>query len=855
MRRYVTCLLYFLLVPAFSLSWSERKPDVASSSKGLTSNICGNNPGAKNPYSNKRFSLGELSGTTTSGTTYVATVDIYAWGDYNCSLFVAGNPASGEDAATEDTILAVTIATPTGSAPAGSYQLVSFRLNNYLPVSQALSFISCQNNSAGVTPCDNQSEDDYSPVPEPAPISGADNSGSLWTFGDIFQLSGTTTGSTPTAPPIQLTTTPPELAAALLVPGCAPNPSQTPPQTCVGSNAVNYSNGLSPQTSYTVAIEDISSGQILVLGTPPSAQATPGKGHDVFSAVSYNPVPITTGIFTNQTYDLSANYPQLDGTGATTFNGFAQSAFPPPCVTNAGICTADDTFANASYHAMWFDFVPTTNNPVSISTAYSHYDTILSVFTGAANGLQAVANGINDDNPNATIAQGPRSSAVTFMGMQGVTYHILVSEYPPVDPSPDPGFDLYEAPLSTDPILYFTLTTPQLTSSPSALASFGSVRQGASSTPQTITLAAAYSASSSGVSNILPSMTVGSGDFEIASDSTCLSSLADQATCTLNIVFTPSATGVRNGTLTVSSSAENSPLTFSLSGTGLQATPILSLSTTPLSFGSQLLNTSSNTNSVVLTNSGSAPLTVSGVSATGDFSQTNNCSSLAAGGQCSIAVTFKPTQTGSRAGQLSISDNVAGSPQQIQLSGTGTDFALQAASGAQLSAIVAAGVTATYNLAATPISGFTGVVALNCSGAPAGSTCTPSTNSVDLSGSPVSITLSVTTPATSTLSYPKSPWAIELRRLAAVVIPLGAFIAGNRGRKLFLGFLCLGLVLFFSSFVGCGGGGNPASGGGGSGSDSSSGGTSAPPPATSTLTLSGVSGTQTRSVALTLTVQ
>ena len=162
---------------------------------------------------------------------------------------------------------------------------------------------------------------------------------------------------------------------------------------------------------------------------------------------------------------------------------------------------------------MWFDFVPTTNNPVSINTAYSHYDTILSVFTGDANGLQAVANGINDDNPNATIAQGPRSSAVTFMGVPGVTYHILVSEYPPADPSPDPGFDLYEAPLSTDPILYFTLTTPQLTSSPSALASFGSVTQGASSTPQTITLAAAYSASSSGISNIMPSMTVGSGDF------------------------------------------------------------------------------------------------------------------------------------------------------------------------------------------------------------------------------------------------------------------------------------------------------------------------------------------------------
>ena len=76
---------------------------------------------------------------------------------------------------------------------------------------------------------------------------------------------------------------------------------------------------------------------------------------------------------------------------------------------------------------------------------------------------------MNDDNPSATIAQGPRSSAVTFMGVAGVTYHILVSEYPPLHPSPDPGFDLYEAPLSKDPILYFTLTTPQLTSSPSAL--------------------------------------------------------------------------------------------------------------------------------------------------------------------------------------------------------------------------------------------------------------------------------------------------------------------------------------------------------------------------------------------------
>lgn len=860
MRRYVIYLLSYLLMPTFSLCWAERRADQASSSKGLTTTTCGNNPGRVDPYSNKRFSLTQLSGTTTSGATYVATVDVYAWGDYNCSLYVPGNPASGEDPATEDTILAITISTPAGPAPAGSYKLVSFRLNNYLPVTPNLGFISCQNNSAGVTPCDNQSEDDFSPVPEPAPISGADSNSSLWTFGDIFQISGTNTGFTPMGPPMQLATTPPELAAALFVPGCAPDLSATPPQDCMGSDKANHANGLSPQTTYTATIEDNSSGQILVLGTPSSLQPTSGKGHDVFSATTYNPVTISTGVFANQTYDLSANYPQLDGTGAPAFNGFAQSAFPPPCATNAGICTADDTFANASFHAMWFDYVPQTNTPVTVNTAYSHFDTIVSVFTGGATSLQAVPSGVNDDNPNATIAQSPQSSAVVFQATRGVTYHILVSEYPPVEavnPAPDPGSDLYKAPLSPDPILNFTLTTPQLTPSPSMLPSFGSVTQGVSSGPQTVTLAAAYSASSAGISNIVPGITAGSSDFQIASNSSCLSSLADQATCTLNIVFIPSATGTRSGTLTVSSSAENSPLSFSLTGNGVQAVPILNLSTTPLSFGNQLLKTSSNTSSLVLTNSGSAPVTVSAVSATGDFSETNNCSSIAAGGQCSVAVTFTPTQTGSRSGQLSITDNAGNSPQLIPLSGTGTDFALQAASGSQLSATMAPGATATYNIAVTPISGFSGMVALACAGSPAGSTCTPNPTSVSVNGSAAGITVSVTTATTSNLSRPLLPSPTGLRPFAVIVIPLGAFTltVENKRRKLFLSMACLGWLLCFSVFVGCGGGGISGSGSSGGGNSSPSGGTTQPSPVTTVLTLSGVSGTQTRTVTLTLTVQ
>jgi hypothetical protein len=278
----------------------------------------------------------------------------------------------------------------------------------------------------------------------------------------------------------------------------------------------------------------------------------------------------------------------------------------------------------------------------------------------------------------------------------------------------------------------------------------------------------------------------------------------------------------------------------------------LDLPTNPISFGNQLVRTSSNTSSVVLTNSGTAPLVVSAVSVNGDFSQTNNCSSIPAGGQCSVAVTFTPTQTGTRPGELSISDNAGKSPQLIPLSGTGTDFTLQAASGSELSATVTPGATATYNVAVTPISGFTGTVALNCTGAPSGSACTSGSTSVNVSGSPVSVTVSVTTPAASSLLVP-----LQLRPLAVVVIPLGTFalMAGNKRWKLLLRIISLGLLLFFVALAGCGGGGNAGDGSGGNTGTSPTGGTTPPAPVTTMLTLSGVSQTQTRTVTLALTVQ
>jgi hypothetical protein len=103
--------------------------------------------------------------------------------------------------------------------------------------------------------------------------------------------------------------------------------------------------------------------------------------------------------------------------------------------------------------------------------------------------------------------------------------------------------------------------------------------------------------------------------------------------------------------------------------------PAANFSPLSLSFAGQPLETSSSAQSVTLTNSGNAALTISSIMASGDFAQTSNCgTSVAAGNNCTISVTFTPTATGTRTGALTITDNASGSPQTVQVSGTGTHY-------------------------------------------------------------------------------------------------------------------------------------------------------------------------------------
>ncbi|HUS18368.1 MAG TPA: PQQ-dependent sugar dehydrogenase, partial [Terriglobales bacterium] len=259
-----------------------------------------------------------------------------------------------------------------------------------------------------------------------------------------------------------------------------------------------------------------------------------------------------------------------------------------------------------------------------------------------------------------------------------------------------------------------------------------------------------------------------SGDYSQTNN--CPATLAAAQSCQITVVFQPTEAGVRPGNIAVASSAEGSPHTIWLSGTGtdpngcnlsapgvmlcspannailnspvrviakakprpgqtidafyiymdndliqqlrgvesidvtlpmdagrhditaqawdsggalfrtvakigvIGATPSgLLISSSALSFSSQAVGTNSASQPLTLSNTGTTEILLNSLSTTGDFLQANNCpATLAAGTNCIIDATFRPSATGERNGTLSISSSDPGSPLLVALTGTGT---------------------------------------------------------------------------------------------------------------------------------------------------------------------------------------
>ena len=206
---------------------------------------------------------------------------------------------------------------------------------------------------------------------------------------------------------------------------------------------------------------------------------------------------------------------------------------------------------------------------------------------------------------------------------------------------------------------------PQISVVPGSV-SFGTVTVGQTNS-QTITL------SNPGTANLTVTQSAGPGTgFGLTGLALPLTLAAGKSTA-FTVSFTPTSGTNSSSSLTLISNAPNSPTTIPLSGTGLAPVLQLTPSTTSLSFGSQALNASA-TQSVTLTNTGNAAVSISQVNVTGTgftLSGSAPLVTLSAGQAASFSVTFTPTAAGSDAGSASVVSTAANSPLSISLSGSG----------------------------------------------------------------------------------------------------------------------------------------------------------------------------------------
>ncbi len=381
-------------------------------------------------------------------------------------------------------------------------------------------------------------------------------------------------------------------------------------------------------------------------------------------------------------------------------------------------------------------------------------------------------------------------------------------------------------------------TTSGLNVSP-AMLSFGAVAQGGTSAAQTVTIS-----NTSTLTATVLSIAVSQG-FSWT-QYTCTGSLAPGASCTVGVLFAPTAAGAATGTLTVSSAAIATASTVSLSGIGAVAAGI---QVTPgsISFVETGVGQSSTPTTLTVTNIGTVA-SVSGLTLTAPAGFTlvsNTCATTLAGGaSCTVGVEFAPTFAGSSSGNLTVvATGVPG--QLILLQGMGFDFTI-AVSGVS-SQTVSSGLTANYTVVLTPLSGSQGTFALSCNSLPANATCVFSPVSPTV-GSGVMGNVSVQI-STGTLAARAS----GVRRglpLAPLVCGLMVLMTGWRRRRALI--LCGLAILLVAGVTSCTSAGKKS--GGGSGGDGGGGGTTSTPAGTYSVPVSATADGVAHSVTLTLVV-
>lgn len=358
-------------------------------------------------------------------------------------------------------------------------------------------------------------------------------------------------------------------------------------------------------------------------------------------------------------------------------------------------------------------------------------------------------------------------------------------------------------PASSSVLASYTLTSSAFT--------FASTQVGDISPAQTITL------TNSGTSTLHIGSVIAPSDFTASSN---CSTLLPAANCAITVQFTPgnlSSQALRTGALEILSDAADALDFVTLLGNTTPA-PLV-LSPTSLDFGTVSLG-QSNRLSVTATNSSTSPITFGSLTTAAPYTVSNGTcpasgATLAAGAQCTLAVTFAPTSSGAQTGTLSISSSATQIPLAVALTGSGAtsgttqpsasfDLTVNGSSSASLT--VTSGQPAAFTLTATPANGFNGPIAL---------TCTPLGSAAYASCSLLASTLMLGTTSqtsTATINTLTSTPQSSVRLAGILFLSLIALVGTQftRGRRKVSTLALLVLIGAGSlSLNGCGGGSSP----------------------------------------------
>lgn len=191
------------------------------------------------------------------------------------------------------------------------------------------------------------------------------------------------------------------------------------------------------------------------------------------------------------------------------------------------------------------------------------------------------------------------------------------------------------------------------------------------SIPQTVTV------KNSGTAPVVISAITASSNFAME-DTACVKTLAEDETCTLSILFQPSAVEAYSGIITITDNVSGSPQIISLIGRGVQdGSIVIDISTVDIEFGDVNVGETSAPSTVTVRNDGMLPSEIIAVYVDGlqshSFSKSDNCqgNTLTAGESCLITTTFSPADDGRLTAKLNLLYTSATAPEQVSLVGTG----------------------------------------------------------------------------------------------------------------------------------------------------------------------------------------